>query len=142
MSLTLKFDVKDDASASIKKLQSQLNQLNPTIKNTTTATGAMNSSMIGTIATVSAFVISAKALSSAFNSVVTNGLAFNKSLESARAGIIALSVATQNSAIPVQERYIKAQQESLATLKELQKINVQTPHTLEQTNKIYKAMYP
>lgn len=38
MSLTLKFDVKDDASASIKKLQSQLNQLNPTIKNTTTAT--------------------------------------------------------------------------------------------------------
>ena len=75
MSLTLKFDVKDDASASIKKLQSQLNQLNPTIKNTTTATGAMNSSMIGTIATVSAFVISAKALSSAFNSVVTNGLA-------------------------------------------------------------------
>ena len=141
MSLTLKFDVKDDASASIKKLQSQLNQLNPTIKNTTTATGAMNSSMIGTIATVSAFVISAKALSSAFNSVVTNGLAFNKSLESARAGIIALSVATQNSAIPVQERYIKAQQESLATLKELQKINVQTPHTLEQTNKIYKAMY-
>ena len=81
------------------------------------------------------------AMSRAITATIANGIKYNKAIEDSKAGLTALAVAVQDKAIPVTERYNQAQKESVATLKELQKINTQTPHSLNQTNQIYKAMY-
>jgi len=62
-------------------------------------------------------------------------------MEQSLQGLTALSVATQSKAIPVMQRYTLAAEEATATMRELEEINSQTPHTLDQTNKIYKSMY-
>ena len=79
--------------------------------------------------------------SKAYDAVITSGLAYNMQLEESKAGLVALSVAVQNETIPIMERYANANKEAIVTLEELQKINAATPHTLDQTNQIYKAMY-
>ncbi len=81
------------------------------------------------------------AVGTALYSVAKAGFAYNNAMEQNLQGLTALSVATQNKSIPVMQRYATATKEATATMAELQKINVQTPHTLDQTNKIYKAMY-
>ncbi|MEA2091420.1 MAG: hypothetical protein U9O83_03520, partial [Campylobacterota bacterium] len=108
-----------------------------TEKSTDKITKSFNLFSASTIATTAAVY----GLSRAFNKTLSDGMAYNKQIEQSKAGLIALSVAVQDKTIPVLERYNKATLESTATMKELQKINVQTPHTLDQTNKIYKAMY-
>ena len=69
------------------------------------------------------------------------GFAFNKALEDAKGGLVSLSVAMQDSSIPLTERYAKANKEATESLTKLVAINAQTPHSLNETNKIYKAMY-
>ena len=73
--------------------------------------------------------------------LVGDGFRYNMKLEEAKAGLTSLSVAVQDKTIPVMERYARANKEATATLIKLQEINAQTPHTLDQTNQIYKAMY-
>ncbi|MCF6207484.1 MAG: hypothetical protein L3J47_11445 [Sulfurovum sp.] len=92
--------------------------------------------------TVDLLKVTTQSLGSVFSSVAGTGFEYNKSIEQSKAGIISLSVAMQDKAIPVIERYAYAQKEATVTLKELERINAQTPHTLQQTNEIYKAMYP
>ena len=69
------------------------------------------------------------------------GFAFNKALEDAKGGLVSLSVAMQDSSIPLTERYAKANKEATESLTKLVAVNTQTPHSLNETNKIYKAMY-
>ena len=128
-SLKIKVDTKDFNKASM-----ELDKLEGSGKKAEKSFISLNGA---TVATVASMYLFQKAISSA----ISSGLAYNKAVEQAKSGIVALSVAMQDKAIPVQERYRIAQEESIATLKELQKINVQTPHTLEQTNQIYKSMY-
>lgn len=141
MALSLEFVVNDKATPEIKKLQEQLKQLKPHIDNADTGFKNFNSSLVGNIAQVAGAVIAFRGLTSAMSGVVSNGFAYNKSLEESKAGLIALSVAVQDKAIPATERFARANLEASSTLKELQKINSQTPHSLDQTNQIYKAMY-
>ena len=86
-------------------------------------------------------------LKQAFDAVVKTGFEFNKNMENSIAGLSALTVATSGNTsalgkhLSISEKYNLAQQEAIKTSIELQKINSQTPHSLEQTNQIYKAMY-
>ena len=82
-----------------------------------------------------------KTLQNAMQLVISNGFSYNKTMEESNAGLIALSVAIQDKSIPVMERYNLASKEAAAAQVELQKINKETPHTLDQTVQIYKAMY-
>lgn len=76
------------------------------------------------------------------------GFSFNKNLEQAVNGLNALSVATSTNTsstgqhLSMIDKYNLAQKENLETVKKLQVINAETPHTLNQTISIYKAMYP
>jgi len=81
------------------------------------------------------------AFGASMTKVMSDGFSFNSEMEQSIAGLKALSVATQDKALPVLERYNRAQKEATSTMKELQRINTQTPHTLNQTNQIYRAMY-
>ena len=131
-SLRLSVDSRD-----VKNATTELNNLSNSSKQA--ETGVKN--LIGSFKGVATAVASVYALSKSLDAVVGNGFRYNKQLEESKAGLVALSVAVQNTAIPITERYANANKEATDTLIELQKINAQTPHTLSQTNEIYKAMY-
>ena len=114
MALELSFLVNDKATPEIKRLQEQLKKLKPVINDTDKGFIGLNKATIATTASI-------YLLSKAFKKVLTDGMEYNKQIEQSRAGLIALSVAVQDKAIPVSERYNKAQLESIETLKELQK---------------------
>lgn len=86
-------------------------------------------------------------LNSTIGKVAKTGYAFNNSMEQSIAGLQALSVATSSNIsstgeiLSLTQKYSLAQKEATKTAKELAKINTETPHTLDQTNQIYKAMY-
>ena len=87
------------------------------------------------------------AVTRAFESIVKSGFDYNNSIEQSVQGLTALTVATSSNitsigrSIGIQEKYSLAMQESVEVMLELEKINAETPHTLGETNKIYKAMY-
>lgn len=97
--------------------------------------------VIGTIAGIYALAKGFQALAMATKTVLVDGFEFSKQMEEAKAGLSALSLAIQDKNIPVMERMAKANLEATASLEALKKINASTPHTLDQTNQIYKAMY-
>ena len=130
-SLILKSD-----SRQIKQSSKDLDGLSKSAGGTEKATGKTTASMKALGLTALGAVGGVYAVQKALNAVISSGFAFNKQIEEAKAGLVALSVATQDKAISVTERFAKANIEATRTLVELQKINTQTPHTLDQTNKI------
>ena len=87
-------------------------------------------------------------IASYFGKAVESGYAFNSSMENAMAGLNALTVATSSNItttgrmIDITEKYRLANESNVAVLERLKDINAETPHTMEQTMQIYKAMYP
>ncbi|MCD6432684.1 MAG: hypothetical protein J7L21_01450 [Sulfurimonas sp.] len=88
------------------------------------------------------------AVGSAFKAALTAGFSYNTQLETTQQSITGLLVATSalvdenGNAITQQQLYNTAMGESAAILKDLQKINAQTPVTLNETAQIYKTMLP
>ena len=83
----------------------------------------------------------------ALKNLVEAGLKYNAQVEETVNGLAALNAATSKSVdsmgnqISASKKFALAQKEAVKTMKELEKINAQTPHTLNQTAKIYKSMY-
>ena len=92
--------------------------------------------------------IAGLAIGAAFTSALKTGYKYNKLIEEQTAGLTALIAATSKqedalgNAISVTELYTRANAEAIVTLKKLEQINKETPHTLGQTSQIYKAMLP
>jgi hypothetical protein len=141
MALQLKFRVDDKATPEIKKLQGQLNKLK--VSTNVASVGMRN--MSKELAYAAAGFVT---LSTAYDLVAKRGFAYNKLIEEQVAGLTALTVATSTNVdsmgkhLTLQEKYNLAGKESLKTFSALEAINAQTPHTLGQTSKIYKSMYP
>ena len=112
----------------------QLDDLDKKLKQTEKSTVLLNKATL-------AYAAALTAVGTVLVKVTKDGFAYNAALENSKAGLISLSVAVQDKSIPVMERYSEATKEATATLEKLEKINSQTPHTLNQTNQIYKSMY-
>ena len=146
MSLELRFDVKNNASREIKKLQSDLNSMNITVKKSSKEMDKNSISLakLGAIAITTYGAI--KTLSTAYDGIIKNGLNYNKAIEQQTQSIKTLLTATSSNItttgkqINLIEKMNLAQKESISIMKELEKINASTPQTLEETAKIYKAM--
>ncbi len=88
------------------------------------------------------------AVGAAFKEALSAGFSYNTQLETTQQSITGLLVATSalvdenGNAITQQELYNTAMGESASILKDLQKINAQTPVTLNETAQIYKTMLP
>jgi len=119
----------------------ELEQLEKTAIRTDTGFSKLQSTIVTLDASFRLLSGAISLIRAPMEAMIKTGFEYNKSIEQNRGGIVALSVAMQDKAIPVMERYAYAQKEAMATLKELEKINAQTPHTLDQTNQIYKALY-
>ena len=83
----------------------------------------------------------AYAFIAAVRSMISAGFDYAAQMELSKAGLSALSLAIQDKNIPLTIRMNEATKESIVVMKALQEINANTPHTLDQTNQIYKAMY-
>lgn len=137
----LNIEVNVVGSSDVKTLEKALKQLESSsvkVDRQNKTSGNSFKSMAIKIAAATAAIYT---LQKAIRLMTSTGFEYNNSIEQSKQGLIALSVAAQDKAIPVIDRYKNAMNEANYTMAELQKINAETPHTLDQTNKIYKAMY-
>lgn len=83
-----------------------------------------------------------------FKGLITQGLQYNSALETTQQSIAGLLVATskledaQGNVISSQKLYNTAMKESAGILEELQRINEQTPISLNETAQVYKTILP
>lgn len=123
--------------ADLKTLKNSMNDAEKQTKNTT-------SNMIKQFNLVS---VSLGAVAGGMTKMVKDGMAYNNAMEQNVNGLASLAAATSSNVdsmgnlLTAQQKFTMAQQESVLVMKELEKINTTTPHTLDQTNKIYKSMY-
>ena len=123
------------SKASIEGIEQAQNKLGNTVKS---STSIMNSSWLAVGATAATVGYAFKKMS---DSIIDSGFDFNKQIEQSTAGIAALALVMQDKSLPVTERMTNANKEAAVVMEKLQEINAKTPHTLDQTNQIYKAMY-
>jgi len=134
----------DKAKNSAQKAEKETGKLKDTNKQLSNSYKDLKKdigNIAGTVVSIYALAKAFEALYNVTTQVVKDGFEFNKQMEESQAGLSALALAIQDQNLPLTERLNSAQKESVIVMKELQKINAKTPHTLDQTNQIYKAMY-
>jgi len=140
MSLELEIAIKNGVSRELKRIQNDLNRFNKTANTTSNAVGGLSKSLLGVVA-------STYALSKAYDSTIKRGLAYNNLLVNQRNSIATLiSVTSQNidsmgKTLTYQDKMNLSLKNSNELMKELTKINANTPQTLGQTAQIFKTMY-
>lgn len=148
MALELIFNVSGNASKETKKLQEDLKKLNVTTKDSGTANKKLDSSLVKLAATYITVAGAIKLSSIAYNLVIKTGLDYNKVIEQQKASIATLIAVTSKqedsmgNLLTTQEKYTLATIEATDALKELERINANTPNTLGETAKIFKTMLP
>ena len=79
--------------------------------------------------------------------VTKQGITYNATIEKLTNGLTTLNALTSSNVdnfgkqLSVQDKYNIAARESVETIAQLNKINLETPHTLNETVQIYKSMY-
>ena len=127
----------DKKTGELKVVEGEFDKLNKRVKSASHNTNTFKNDLIG----LAKGAVGIYAINEAFKATIKSGFNYNSQLENAKGGLVALAVAIQDKSIPVTERYSRANAEATKTLQKLQEINAATPHTLMQTNQIYKAMY-
>ncbi len=133
----------DSDTKTVKVLNSEVKSLGKALNDTD---GAVNTfiSRLNKIAMATGGIIAVKEL---FQKSIGVGIEYNKTMEQLTNGLTTLNVITSSNItslgrhINLQEKYALATNEAKIQVKELAKINKETPHTLSQTVEIYKAMY-
>ena len=126
---SLLIDVKADTQNLVKGMNNAQSSVNKAMKSMKTA-------------------IAGLAIGSAFKSAAEAGYNYNKVMEEQTQSITALIAATSKhedalgNTISNTELYTRANAEAVEVLKDLERINKATPHTLGQTAQIYKTMLP
>ena len=144
MNKTLNIKIKvDKDTGAVKLVGNEFDTLN-----TKTKTASAGISDIGANLAKLAFGVGTiYSIKEALEFAVKSGFSFNNSLEQSVQGLTSLTVATSSNTsalgkhLNITQKYSLAAIEATQTVKDLQKINAETPHTLNQTNQIYKAMY-
>ena len=133
----------DKQTGELKVINGEFTKLSGSVKKTDKGVDGLNKRLKNMVHTA----VPLYAINRAFRAVANTGFAFNKGMEDSVAGLTALTVATSANVsamgkhLSITEKYALANKEATKTAQELAKINAQTPHTLDQTNQIYKAMY-
>lgn len=79
--------------------------------------------------------------------VTKQGITYNATIEKLTNGLTTLNALTSSNVdnfgkqLSIQDKYNIAARESVETIAQLNKINLETPHTLKETVQIYKSMY-
>ena len=127
-------------STSIKQATNELskltNQSGKTEQSTTKLSGAFSKANIGIAAVGAGLAYLTK-----------QGISYNATIEKLTNGLTTLNALTSSNVdnfgkqLSIQDKYNIATRESVETIAQLNKINLETPHTLNETVQIYKSMY-
>lgn len=138
--------IKIDSSEAVKA-SDNLNKLNSTSK----STEKQNNTLVGTnkllFDSFSKGNIAIGATVTAMSLLVKKGIEYAASIEKLTNGLTTLNVMTSKNiasngqALTLEEKYNIARKESIETMQQLNKVNLETPHSLEETVQIYKSMY-
>lgn len=134
-SLKIAIDSRDALTA-----KSNLDKLNASSKDISKQTTSLSSGFINV-------KTSALAAAAGVSYLINQGIKYSATIEKLTNGLTTLNVLTSKNVdslgkqISTQEKYNIAARESAETIKQLNKINLETPHTLSQTVEIYKSMY-
>ena len=91
--------------------------------------------------------ITITAMATGLSYLVKEGIAYNATIEKLTNGLTTLNALTSSNVdnfgkqLSIQDKYNIASRESIETIAQLNKINLETPHTLNETVQIYKSMY-
>lgn len=146
MALRLDFVVNNKATPEIQKLQRDLQKLEPRIVGTEKSFKSLDSSLVRLTKQVVTTYIGFQTLSKTYDLVIRNGLEYNKNIEQQTASIKTLLASTSanvdslGNLLTAQEKYNLAGQESVKILTELEKVNANTPQTLNETAQIYRTL--
>lgn len=137
-------DLRVQGQQQVDKLDTSLQKLDKTTQSTQTNL----TSMATRIAAIGAAAVSAAQLYSvAFEKIGKAGFEVNRQTQNLTNSLTMSIAATSanvdslGKAITVTEKYSMAQAEATEVTKKLLAINAETPHNLEQTVKLYDAMY-
>lgn len=134
-SLKIAIDSRDALTA-----KSNLDKLNASSKDVSKQTTSLSGGFINV-------KTSALAAAAGVSYLINQGIKYSATIEKLTNGLTTLNVLTSKNVdslgkqISTQEKYNIAARESAETIKQLNKINLETPHTLSQTVEIYKSMY-
>jgi len=144
MNKELKIKIKvDKDTGAVKVVGDEFDTLNTKTKSASIGIKDVTKSLGGIAAGVGSIYL----IKEAFEFAIKSGFSFNNSLEQSTQGLTALTVATSSNIsalgkhLTLTDKYSLATIEATKSVKDLQKINADTPHSLNQTNQIYKAMY-
>jgi len=140
--LKIKIDSSDAKVAS-----DNLNKLSNTSKSLESQSNSLiniNNSLMGSF---SKGQIAITATVTAMGALVKKGVEYAATMEKLTNGLTTLNVMTSSNiasngqALSLEEKYNIARKESIDTMQKLNAINLETPHTLDETVQIYKSMY-
>jgi hypothetical protein len=138
--------IKIDSSEAVKA-SDNLNKLNNTSKNTEKQNNTLVGSNKSLFDSFTKGNVAIGATITAMSILVKKGVEYSASIEKLRNGLTTLNVMTSKNiasngqALSLEEKYNIARKESIVTMQKLNAVNLETPHTLEQTVQIYKSMY-
>lgn len=141
-SLKIKVDTSDTVKA-----KNDLNNLSSVAKSTENQTDKLTSVNNLLNNSFSKSTIAIGAVASGFSLLVKKGIEYSATMEKLTNGLTTLNVMTSSNidstgkALSIEEKYTIARQESIEVMRELNKINLETPHSLDETVQIYKSMY-
>lgn len=127
-------------SSSIKQATNELSKLSGQAGKTEQSTAKLSS-----IFSKANIAITAIGASIAY--VTKQGITYNATIEKLTNGLTTLNALTSSNVdnfgkqLSIQDKYNIAARESVETIAQLNKINLETPHTLNETVQIYKSMY-
>lgn len=127
-------------SSDIKKATEDLSKLSTQSAKTEKSTNNLSSIF-------SKANIAIGAIGASISYVTKQGIAYNATIEKLTNGLTTLNALTSSNVdnfgkqLSIQDKYNIASRESIETIAQLNKINLETPHTLSETVQIYKSMY-
>ncbi|WP_320034792.1 hypothetical protein [Halarcobacter sp.] len=140
----------DNIGNSVRKTAKDFDNLdNKTKTSSSSMAGFSNtiSSVQSKLVKFAAVAVPILAVAKASKELYIQGINYNKTAENLSSGLSTLAVVTSENIdstgkyLSIQEKYALANREATKSIEELTKINASTPHTLDQTVEIYKAMY-
>lgn len=141
----------DNQTKEIKVIKDDFKKLSNNIAQSSEATRKFQKSM-ARMGHISSAILGVNLSFGALRKTISNtlgvGINYNRSMENLTNGLTTLNVITSSNVtslgryVSLQEKYAIATNEAKMQVKDLAKINKETPHTLTQTVQIYKTMYP
>lgn len=140
-------------TASIKKQSLALNKQKVSLDKTTNSmdkytksSGNQINTLVRHIRRLESLLVALYALKKGYDVTIGMGHEFNKMMESEKIGLSLIiagrlkNVDSLGNSVTAMDKWIYANHKAKEVMEDVRKINVSTPHTLEQTAQIYKTM--